>query len=71
MNPDLILVMTKGLDSVGGINGLVSLPGIGQSEAGQAKRVIAVEDTLLLSFGPRTANLIDALREAIAKAMSE
>ncbi|PHX61114.1 MAG: ABC transporter substrate-binding protein [Actinobacteria bacterium] len=71
INPDLILVMSKGLDSVGGINGLVNLPGIAQSEAGRAKRVIAVDDTLLLSFGPRTANLVDALREAITKAMTE
>jgi len=71
LNPDLILLMTKGLDSVGGINGLVNLPGIAQSEAGRAKRVIAVDDTLLLSFGPRTANLVDALQDAIAKAMSE
>jgi iron complex transport system substrate-binding protein len=65
LDPDVILVMTKGLESVGGIDGLVSLPGVAQTKAAQNRRVVAVDDTLLLSFGPRTGNLVDALRAAI------
>lgn len=64
-NPDLILVMTKGLESVGGIKGLLALPGISQTAAGKNKRVISVDDSLLLSFGPRTPALLSSLAEAM------
>lgn len=66
MNPDVLLVMTKGLESVGGVDGLERLPGVAQTTAGQQRRVIAVDDTLLLSFGPRTGELIKALSAALA-----
>ena len=61
LDPDVILVMSKGLESVGGIDGLVGLPGVAQTPAGRDRRVVAVDDTLLLSFGPRTGALIEAL----------
>jgi iron complex transport system substrate-binding protein len=67
LNPDLILVMTKGLASVGGVAGLVELPGIAQTIAGKNKRVIAVDDSLLLSFGPRTPDLITQLSAEVKK----
>ena len=69
LNPDVILVMSKGLQSVGGLKGLVELPGIAQTDAGKNKRVIAVDDSLLLSFGPRTPDLLSKLSAAMAKAM--
>lgn len=64
-DPDVLLVMTKGLESVNGIDGLVELPGVAQSTAGKERRVIVVDDAILLSFGPRTPALIEALREAL------
>ena len=69
LNPDVILVMSQGLQSVGGLKGLVELPGIAQTDAGKNKRVIAVDDSLLLSFGPRTPDLLSKLSAAMAKAM--
>jgi iron complex transport system substrate-binding protein len=63
--PDILLVMIKGLESVGGLSGLVELPGIAQTPAGKNRRVIAVDDSLLLSFGPRTPDLLAQLAEAI------
>ena len=68
LNPDVILLMTKGLASVGGLSGLTGLPGIGQTSAGMKKRVVTVDDSLLLSFGPRTIALIPKLRADILKA---
>jgi len=64
LNPDLILVMIGGLESVGGVSGLVELPGIAQTTAGKNRRVVAVDDSLLLSFGPRTPSLISELATA-------
>jgi iron complex transport system substrate-binding protein len=67
LNPDVILVMSKGLESVGGIEGLLKLPGVAQSAAGKNSAVIDVDDSLLLSFGPRTPSLVDALAKALIK----
>jgi len=67
LNPDVILVMSKGLESVGGIEGLLKLPGVAQTAAGKNSAVIDVDDSLLLSFGPRTPSLVDALAKALIK----
>lgn len=64
-DPEILLVMSKGLESVGGVDGLVALPGIAQTKAGKNRAVIAVDDSLLLSFGPRTPNLLMELAAAI------
>jgi iron complex transport system substrate-binding protein len=69
-NPDVILVMTKGLQSVGGVEGLLKLPGVAQTNAGKNSRVIDVDDSLLLSFGPRTPSLLNALSAGITKVLA-
>jgi iron complex transport system substrate-binding protein len=68
LQPDVLLLMTKGLDSVGGIQGLVALPGVAQTTAGTHKRVVTVDDSLLLSFGPRTIPMATKLRTLILQA---
>ena len=66
-DPEILLVMSKGLESVGGVDGLVSLPGVAQATAGKKRAVIAIDDSLLLSFGPRTPDLLLKIAEAIEK----
>ncbi|MFD7131737.1 hemin ABC transporter substrate-binding protein [Streptomyces sp. NPDC059894] len=63
--PDVILMMTKGLESVGGIDGLLRIPGIAQTPAGLNRRVVDMEDGVLLGFGPRTPLVIDILVDRI------
>ena len=65
LNPDVIIVMTKGLQSVGGISNLLKLPGVAQTQAGKNQAVIDVDDSLLLSYGPRTPSLVTALARAV------
>ncbi len=67
LNPDVIVVMSKGLESVGGVDGLLKLPGVAQTKAGKNSAVIDVDDSLLLSFGPRTPSLVEALAIAFSK----
>lgn len=67
-NPEILLVMSKGLESVGGLSGLLALPGIAQTSAGKNQRVIAVDDSLLLSFGPRTPDLLRLLVKDVNEA---
>ncbi len=65
-NPEVILVMSGGLDSVGGAEELVSAkPAIGLTPAGQRLRFVEMADSQVLSFGPRTPEVIDALARAI------
>ena len=65
-NPDLILVMSTGLDSVGGVDQLVELkPAIGLTTAGQNRRFVDMADNVVLGFGPRTPWVLDALARAI------
>lgn len=64
-SPDVILMMSKGLESVGGVSGLLQIPGIAQTPAGMNKRVVDMEDGVLLSFGPRTPLVIDILVDKI------
>ncbi|WP_437113583.1 heme/hemin ABC transporter substrate-binding protein [Streptomyces roseoverticillatus] len=63
--PDVILVMSKGLASVGGVDGLVKIPGVGQTPAGLDRRVASVDDGVLLNFGPRTDTVLASLVEQI------
>jgi iron complex transport system substrate-binding protein len=65
MKPEVILVMTKGLASVGGVTGLIELPGVAQTPAGKNSRIISVDDSLLLSFGARTPSLLSSLADAL------
>lgn len=65
-NPDLILVMTDGLESAGGVDGLLEAkPAIGLTKAGEHRRFVDMADGEILSFGPRTPGVLDALARAI------
>ncbi|MGI5454266.1 heme/hemin ABC transporter substrate-binding protein [Streptomyces sp. CA-249302] len=59
--PDAILVMTKGLESVGGVDGLVKIPGVAQTPAGLDRRVVSIEDGVLLNYGPRTDQVLKSV----------
>nr|WP_285739567.1 ABC transporter substrate-binding protein [Kitasatospora phosalacinea] len=56
--PDAILVMRKGLESVGGVDGLLELPGVAQTPAGLDRRIVPVDDGRLLAYGPRTPQVL-------------
>ncbi len=63
--PDVLLVMTKGLESVGGVDGLVELPGVAQTPAAMDRRIASVDDGVLLNYGPRTDAVLRSLVEQI------
>ncbi|MFG2918706.1 hemin ABC transporter substrate-binding protein [Kitasatospora sp. NPDC048298] len=69
--PDAILVMSKGLDSVGGVDGLLALPGVAQTPAGLDRRIVSIEDGQLLSYGPRTPQVLQEITAQLHPAGAE
>ena len=64
--PDLILVMTQGLESAGGVDALLAdKPAIALTPAGERRRLVDMADADILSFGPRSAGVVTALADAV------
>lgn len=64
-NPDLILTMTGGVESTGGIEAFFARPGIAETTAGTNQRVVDMADGQVLSFGPNSAAVLLSLATAI------
>lgn len=65
LDPEIVLAMEGGVESTGGIDGLLERPGMAATTAGENERVITAPDTQLLAYGPRTPEAVRALGEAI------
>lgn len=64
-NPDVILMFDFGLTSLGGVNGILKMPGIGQTTAGKNKRIVQMDPALLTNFSVRVDQAIIALNEKL------
>lgn len=67
--PDVILLTTRGLEASGGVEGVLSNAALALTPAGKRGAVAAVEDLLLLGFGPRLGFAISSLSQALAQAL--
>jgi len=63
--PDVILVTREGLEAVGGVDALLTRPGLALTPAGKAKRVVALDALYLLGFGPRLPQAVAELARGI------
>lgn len=68
--PDLILTTDQGLKAAGGVVGLLRLPGLADTPAGRAQRVVSMDALLLLGFGPRLPQAVRQLSEACTQALA-
>ena len=68
--PDIILVTHQGLDTVGGVAGVLKAPGLAATPAGRHQRVVAMEALWLLGFGPRLPQAVAHLAELCQRAMA-
>jgi iron complex transport system substrate-binding protein len=64
-SPDVLLLLSAGLESVGGVDGMLQIASLAQTPAGQQRRVVAMDDLYLLGQGPRTAMAIRDLQDAL------
>ena len=51
--PDVYVLFESGLKSIGGVEGLLKVPGLAHTPAGRNKRVVAMDGLYLSGFGPR------------------
>lgn len=59
--PDVIITAERGFERRGGLDGFLELPGLAQTPAGMTGSVLVYPDSLLLSLGPRTGELLQRL----------
>ncbi len=56
--PDVIVTTTEGLEALGGIDGLLAIPGFAETPAGQARRILDYPEGDFLTFGPRIGTIL-------------
>jgi len=64
-NPDVILMFEFGYNSLGGINSILKMPGVGQTTAGKNKKIVQMDADLLVNFSVRLDQAITALNNKI------
>jgi len=68
--PDVLITTELGLESVGGLDGLLEIPGLAGTPAGREGRVLTYDAQLLLGNGPRVPDLLIQLASDL-KTVSE
>lgn len=62
INPEVLLLMKKGYESVGGLAGLKSLPGLSATTAVKQGNIVVIDDRELLDFGADTLNVLQQIQ---------
>jgi iron complex transport system substrate-binding protein len=64
-SPEVVVVVSRGLESLGGEEALWRLPGLNLTPAGRSRRLLVVDDLEFLGFGPRLAGAVAALSRGL------
>ena len=64
-NPDVILLFSSGMESLGGAAGLLNVQGVNQTNAGKNKKFVTMEGELLTGFGPRLGQAVAQLSQKL------
>jgi iron complex transport system substrate-binding protein len=60
-NPEYLLMVSSGFESLGGVEGVLKIPGVDQTTAGKKKQIIAFDGLMLTNFGPRLGQAVRQL----------
>lgn len=60
-NADYLLMFEAGVKALGGVEGVLAVPGVMQITAGKKKQIIALNGTRLSNFGPRLGETVKEL----------
>ncbi len=61
VSPEYILIPERSLQSIGGKDGLLKMPGITQTLAGKNEKIVSMDDLMLLGFTPRLGKAVKEL----------
>lgn len=64
--PDAIIMLKRGMDAVGGVDGALKLPGVELTPAGKNRKIITVDDSIRW-VGPRFPQFAEELFEELHK----
>ncbi|NOW93696.1 hemin ABC transporter substrate-binding protein [Mucilaginibacter sp. SG564] len=64
-NPDVILMFDFGFSSLGGMDSILKIPGMAQTNAGKNKRIVQMDADLLINFSTRLDQAILQLHSKI------
>lgn len=59
--PDVIIITSEGLQALGGITGLLAIPGFAETPAGRDGHILDYPEGDFLTFGPRIAESLELL----------
>ena len=68
--PDLIVVTQASLEATGGMEKFLRLPGIAATQAAAKRRVVVMDDLLILGMGPRLPLALTQLKQEVANVMA-
>jgi len=66
LKPEVIVTTTMSVGAAGGLDAFLAQPGIAVTPAAKARRVVVMDDLLLLGFGPRLPEALKALQDGLA-----
>ncbi|ARN23884.1 hemin ABC transporter substrate-binding protein [Piscinibacter gummiphilus] len=66
LKPEVIVTTTMSVGAAGGLDAFLAQPGIAVTPAAKARRVVVMDDLLLLGFGPRLPEALKVLQDGLA-----
>lgn len=60
-NPDVLVVTSQSVEAIGGIANLAKIAGIEQTTAWKNKRIVSIDQSLILGMGPRVGQAVTEL----------
>lgn len=66
LRPDVIVTTTMSIEANGGADGFLAQPGLNATPAAKNRRIVVMDDLLLLGFGPRLPEALRQLQAGVA-----
>lgn len=60
-NPDYLLMLSTGVETIGGLDGVLKIAGVAQTTAGIKKQILIIDSLKLTNFGPRFGETVKEL----------
>lgn len=64
-NPDVLVLFSSGLESLEGMDGLLKVPGVANTNAGKNRKIVAMDGQFLTGFGPRVGKAAIELAQKV------